>query len=665
MNFFQHQEAARRSTHLLVLLFALAVISIVLAVNGALAVIYFSFFTRAGTWAHYGLSALPHLFFETTTAVVLLMIVGGTVNELLNLRAGGEAVAQMVGARPIDPGTKLPEERKLLNVIEEMALASGIPVPRAYVLDNEDGINAFAAGLHTNDAIVTVTRGTLDRLNRDELQGVVGHEFSHILNGDMTLNLRLIGVLQGLLLLALFGRFLTSISGGRDRRDSFGAFFLATGLTMLAIGYIGVFFGRLIKASVSRQREFLADASSVQFTRNLDGIGGALRKIGGFGEDGGGAITHIQAESLSHMFMAPVSVSLTDGMLASHPPLAQRLLRIYGRPVEYLSSEVAPVQYAPAEPVLPPLQYPHPDALAATSLLSPVGAAVAGAGFPRPAQTTATPGATPAHIDALHASIGTLAAHHVEAGTSLQAQIDGLGLRPALSDALQAQLLIMAMLLDTDATVRSQQMAAAVERFGSDVPVNIEHYAATISQLPPGWRLPLLDLAAPALRTLTKPQRDGLVQLAHVLIQADGRVTLAEFLLYSVLKRRLFPVAVPTGPGRMLRLADATREATIVMSLIANARQPEDPGHAFAAAASLLPAAGPVLTHAQIALPQVSAAFDRLALLAPLEKPMLVKACIAIAFVDGHSHWRAASCLRTLCAALDCPLPPQVEVAEA
>ncbi|HYA65999.1 MAG TPA: M48 family metalloprotease, partial [Burkholderiaceae bacterium] len=261
MNFFQYQEAARRSSRVLIALFALAVLAIVLAVNAALAAIYFGTLAPHGAWARHGFAALPNYFFETTTAVVLLMIVGGTVQQIMELRAGGEAVAQMVGARLVHPGTRDPLERRLLNVIEEMALASGIPAPRAYVLDNENGINAFAAGLHPADAIVTVTHGALARLNRDELQGVMGHEFSHILNGDIGLNLRLIGVLQGLLLLALFGRFLTSLGGSRGRsRESGNGILLVAGLAVLAIGSIGVFFGRLIKASVSRQREFLADA---------------------------------------------------------------------------------------------------------------------------------------------------------------------------------------------------------------------------------------------------------------------------------------------------------------------------------------------------------------------------------------------------------------------
>lgn len=653
MNFFEHQEAARRSSRLLIGLFLLAVICIVLAVNGALATVYLSLFAPHGAWARYGADALPNYFFATTTAVVLLIIVGGTFVEVLDLQAGGDAVAQMVGARAIDPDTHDPAERRLRNVIEEMSLAAGIPAPRAYVLDGEEAINAFAAGTRPGDAIVAVTRGTLERLTRDELQGVIGHEFSHILNGDMALNVRLIGVLQGLLMLALFGRFLMSIGNVRDdAREGAGRVLAVAGVVILGVGYIGVFFGRLIKASVSRQREFLADASSVQFTRNPDGIGGALRKIGGLGGAGGGVVQHLHAETLSHMFMAPVSVGLADGLLASHPPLGERLRRIYGRAVEYLQADPLPAEALPATPDVAPLPYAPvaPDAAAAV-MLSPLAGALG--------SRAAAPAAGGAA--ALHASIGQASAGNLNYAAGLPTQIDALGLRPALSAATPAQLLALAMLLDPAPEVRSRQLAAVVERFGAGSRLAIEENAATLARLAPGWRLALIDLAMPALRTLAAAQRDTFLQLAYVLIQADGRVTLAEFLLFSVLKRRLVPVS---ASGRALRLADTPDAAAVVMSLIACVRLPGDAQRAFAAGHALLPASGAFVPEKSLALAQVSSAFDRLTLLAPLEKPALVKACIAIAFVDGSSHWKAASCLRTLCAALDCPLPPQVEGVE-
>src|SRR5436853_6240032 len=192
MNFFEHQELARRSSKRLIVLFVLAVIAVVIAVNVVGSLVYLSATSHRGPFG--AAAQLPRGFFLTNTAIVLLLIGGGTWFELSRLSAGGEVVAQMAGGRVIDPATRDLLERRLVNVVEEMALASGIPVPRVFVLDNEATINAFAAGNSVNDAVVAVTRGTLTRLTADELQGVIGHEFSHILNGDMRVNLRLNGV---------------------------------------------------------------------------------------------------------------------------------------------------------------------------------------------------------------------------------------------------------------------------------------------------------------------------------------------------------------------------------------------------------------------------------------------------------------------------------------
>ncbi len=283
---------------------------------------------------------MPTGFHFTNTVVVLGLILGGTWLETNRLKAGGVVVAQMIGAREVDTSTRDLLDRRLVNVVEEMAIASGVAMPRVFVMDNEDSINAFAAGHSVSDAVVAVTRGTLTRLSRDELQGVIAHEFSHILNGDMKLNLRLIGVLYGLLIVALAGRFLLEIGGrsrgGGDRGSGSAiAVLFAAGLTLWVLGYIGVFFGRLIKAGVSRQREFLADASAVQFTRNPDGIGGALRKIAGLNAETGlgTRIKHPQAEALSHLFLGAARPVFVRGLFATHPSLDDRLRRIYGRAV--------------------------------------------------------------------------------------------------------------------------------------------------------------------------------------------------------------------------------------------------------------------------------------------------------------------------------------------
>lgn len=673
MDFFQHQELARRSSRRLVVLFALAVIAIVIAVNLAAALLYMTFVLPTGA-AWLGTS-LPNGFFATNTIVVLGLIGGGTALELNRLRAGGEAVAKMIGAREVDTSTRDPLDRRLVNVVEEMAIASGVAMPRVFVMDNENTINAFAAGHSIDDAVVAVTRGTLTRLSRDELQGVIAHEFSHILNGDMKLNLRLIGVLYGLLIVALAGRFLLEI-GGRSRggggrnAGSAVAVMFAAGLALWILGYVGVFFGRLIKAAVSRQREFLADASAVQFTRNPDGIGGALRKIAGLSQQGGlgTRINHPQAESLSHLFLGAARPSFVRGIFATHPPIEERVQRIYGRKQDALPAPEDAVALAlgglqpTAEPLRPPspIQYvpvSSPTATVASvadipSALSPVAGLVAA---------------------------GALAASHLagEVGTvrppprgdfalsdDQHALVDSL--RAAAQDGTRAQLLVFAMLVDRDAELHAQQRTLLSEACGADAARMTDEYHDQVQALPPGARQPLVDVAMPALRRLPADARAKLLRMAHLLIATDGRLTVHEFLLFTILKRRLGPSASREVPVRFASVRELPEDVSLVLSLVAAVRLPARAEHAFNAGA--LGLAG-VATHfvagTDVKLDAVSNALDRLNQLAPLAKPQLIKAATAAAFVDGETNWRAASALRMICAAIDAPLPPQVLAAEA
>jgi Zn-dependent protease with chaperone function len=289
MDFFAEQDKARRTSRWLVLWFALAVLVIVAAVDAV-------FTITVHLWTDAPIPALP-LGFHAGSMVVVLLVVGiGALVRIVQLAKGGDAVAKMVGARPLEPGTRNFHERRLLNIVEEMAIASGLTVPRVYVLDKEPCINAFAAGYSPNEAIVAVNRGTLTQLTRDQLQGVIAHEFSHILHGDMRLNIRLLGWLSGLLGIFVMGRLVIRLGFEADDIRALVPALLVGG-ALCAVGYLGVLLGRMIQAAVSRQREFLADASAVRYTRNPDGIGGALRRIGGW--DQGTLIDHPNGETLS------------------------------------------------------------------------------------------------------------------------------------------------------------------------------------------------------------------------------------------------------------------------------------------------------------------------------------------------------------------------------
>jgi Zn-dependent protease with chaperone function len=655
MNFFEQQQQARRSTTRLVLLFGVAVVGVVLAVNLALALALgfvgpgVHTVSAGGVTVSRGGPVGLHVFVSLAT---LALIGGGTWYQTVKLRSGGDAVAQMVGARPLDPSTRDLLERRLLNVVEEMALASGTPVPRVYIMDQENGINAFAAGHNINDAVIAVTRGTLTRLTRDELQGVIAHEFSHIFNGDMRLNLRLIGVLFGLLLLAMAGRFMMEV--GRGGRDSKGVAAVGLGgLALFIIGYIGMFFGRLIKAAVSRQREFLADASAVQFTRNPDGIGGALRKIGGLTMelgDVGSKVDHPHAETLSHLFLAGARPSFVAGLYATHPPLADRIRRIYGREMALMPAPEQPIAIALAGQAAASPNAPRADGFGRFGDANPLAtmvAPVAQAAVVAQASVTQQIGTTPNAGGGFAASLGQ--------------RVRDLGLEDAVHDSALAQLLVLALVVEKASDVGVSQRRAIAETLGNDAARTVDELHGAVAQLPPGTRLALLDLAGPALRKLAVAQGDRLLMLAHTLIHADGRMTLAEFLLYTVLKRRVGSDSRRAVPVRYTRVQDLGQDVARVLSLIAHVRLGEDPTRAFAAGVQTLPELPlQLVEREQLSLDGIARALERLNQLAPLAKPAFIRACTAAAFVDGHTNWKAASCVRSICAALDAPLPPQV-----
>ncbi|MDH5185263.1 MAG: M48 family metallopeptidase, partial [Gammaproteobacteria bacterium] len=331
MNFFEAQAVARRSTVWLVLLFSMAVIGLILVTN--ILVLILSAYLETGQIL-FAYDTLHGYFqwsrFVAVSIAVTLLILGGSLIKSSQLSAGGHVIAEALGGQFIPQNSPEPHHRKIINVVEEMALASGSPVPKVYLLD-EPGINAFAAGWTSSDAVIGITLGAVRQLGRDELQGVIAHEFSHILNGDMRLNIRLTGVLHGILLIGIIGYYLMRVmtyarSSRNEKGGSIVAVVIALGLGLVVIGYIGTFFGNMIKAMVSRQREYLADASSVQFTRNRDGISGALKKIGGIHH--GSRLSSPAAPEFSHAYFAQGVSAFMGELFATHPPLKKRILRI-------------------------------------------------------------------------------------------------------------------------------------------------------------------------------------------------------------------------------------------------------------------------------------------------------------------------------------------------
>lgn len=654
MNFFEQQDQARRQTRTLVILFVLALIAIVLAVNLVAALLW--------TWGHPGLDAqlYPRGFFLANTGITIGLIVGGTAIEIVNLRDGGEAVAQMAGGRQVSPATRDALERRLLNVVEEMALAAGIACPKVYLLEREESINAFAAGYNPNEAVLAVTQGSLRRLTRDELQGVVGHEFSHILNGDMRLNVRLIGVLFGIQMIAGFGQHLldfASRSGSsRSRSDkgpSLQVVMLVLGVALFVTGYIGIFFGRLIKSAVSRQREFLADASAIQFTRNPDGIGNALRKIGGLSRSDAAAasIHHPNAEMLSHLFLSAVRPNLWSGLFATHPPIAERLRRIYGRSTDLLDAPELPVESSSAGqlPDIPYVACGFAEAASVAGSLLPASSSTAGR---RPPMA---------------------AGRSIVQQTRLAPELNG-----ALHEPQAACAVVYALLVER--AVPDNPQAAVLQAQVPQQAALVAYLAQAIGRLPPGARLPLLDLAMPALRQLAQAERDKLLAVVAHLIAADRRVTLAEFVLETVLSRRLAAHAGRAVPVRFASLAPLRQECALMLSLVAHVtvmaarqaqNQVETAVQAFMRGAALCPelllTPADLCSIAEVGFARVRAALDRANQLAPLAKPGLIKALVVAAVRDDSAvlPMDLADLLRAVCAALEAPLPPVVSAAYA
>lgn len=326
MNFFEHQHQARKSTKFLVVLFIFAVIGIVAAVTGLVSAVWMYMDLESAATAHEFASRSYFFTLLPVVAPIVILIIGVVSwTRMLRLGSSGAGVAEFLGGELLELGGGTNErDLRLKNVVEEMSIASGVPVPRIYVLRGETGINAFAAGTEPSNAVIGVTQGTVDTLTRDELQGVIAHEYSHIFNGDMRLNIRLMGVLAGIVFLTTAGRLILEGASRGSRRSSknngAGAI-LFLGLGLIVIGFIGSFFARWIKAAVSRQREFLADASAVQYTRNPNGIGGALMRIQASHSD----VSAGGAEEASHMFFGAIK---NFALFATHPPLEERLARI-------------------------------------------------------------------------------------------------------------------------------------------------------------------------------------------------------------------------------------------------------------------------------------------------------------------------------------------------
>ncbi|MCK4744237.1 MAG: M48 family metallopeptidase [Sulfuriflexus sp.] len=631
MDFFQHQQQARTSTRKLISLFGFAVLSLLIMTN-LLVMFAFGFLDSEISTAAI-LEQLDWNIFLSVSAVVVSVIFIGSLYKISTLSSGGVAVAEMLGGKLLTHGGFDSDEQKILNVVEEMAIASGTPVPPVYLLE-EEGINAFAAGFTASDAVIGITRGAIATLDREQLQGVIAHEFSHIFNGDMRLNIRLIGILHGILVIGIIGYYILR-AGGRSRKN--GAGLVVLGIGLLVIGYAGTFFGNMIKAAVSRQREFLADASAVQFTRNPDGISGALINIGA--SEYGSNIENPECSEISHCLFGAGMSSFYSGLFATHPPLDERIKRVKpswngvfvaNKPKHKHEAADKKTEKAAKE------ELKKKQTIAAT-------AAVILAGAEQLSKT-----GEPEQVN-LDVAIKLLA-----------------GLPETFSIAARepygARAVIYALLISDDADIRGRQLSHIEYNADSGVYEKVCELLQARDQLAVDARLPLIELSLPSLRQLSFPQYELFKSIIERLIDLDGKVSLFEWILERLvihhLRRNFDPKS--SRARKYISINKLTDEVSLLLTVMVHVDKQTDlsAAEAFSSAQSEL---DEVIISLQpkdgISFKVLDSALNKLNQLVPVDKHKLLKACAACLIADGKITHKEAELYRAISEILDCPMP--------
>jgi len=647
LDFFEHQERARRNSRWLVLWYLVAVLCVIASycLVAALAYAFVALYGAAplagdaplewqGLFRTYlaALVRVPAQLYILVAGAVAGFILAVSAYRIWQLSDGGPTIAYLLGARYVEPGKCTPMERKLLNVVEELAIASGISLPPVYVLDRDDAINALVAGYSPNEAVIIITQGAVQKLSRDELQGVMGHEFSHILNGDMALNLRLVGILAGLTSIGDYGEQLVYRAAWRDKdlpRSERGAEapLALFGALVAFIGFPGTFAAEAIKGAISRERELLADAASVQFTRNPDGIAGALDSI--LALRAHTSVRALHSEQFSHMFFAP-AVGRWWGF-PTHPPILERIRRAHPR---FLREEYRATRHGTRNEV----------------------AVIDGSGNVVKNLRMGPSDLTGAALAAV-ASVGRPTVQHVDYAVLLLARLPSR-LREALRRADEAELAMFALALEPDEAMREIELQAVVARRGAEFRSKVAELYVYAGGLARNHMLTLADLAVPAIKEQRQKARDAFLADFAAVVEADRRVTLREFVLLTLLRQRLREGAGQPIPTQFRSIEEVAPDVQTVLSLVALSAQ-SDAQAAFAKGAAVLrfdwkaPLAPEALTTARI-----SESLERLRHLSPFAKPGILKACFEVAAADGVFRLSEAELVRMVAATLDCPVPP-------
>lgn len=621
MNFFEQQEQARKSTRWLLVLFFIAVLAII----GVADLFFLLVFSLMEADQYVGMQAVPVSFHIAIAIAVIVVVACASFYRILSLRAGGRQVAEEMGARLIVPSTTNRDEKRLINVVEEMAIASGFPVPQVYVLD-DSSMNAFAAGHTAHDAIVAVTKGTLESLNREELQGVIAHEFSHILNGDMRLNLRLIGILFGIVFIGLVGRKVIRVTLEAEE----GIKVLPFGLGLVGIGYGGLFFGNLIKAMISRQREYLADASAVQFTRNPFGISGALKKIGG--SVYGTQIRSQQADEYSHLYFMEGVEAPFFGMMNTHPPLADRIRRLEsGWDGLYIKTKVKPA----AKPKK------KGDALLNNT----------GLNNPKTIATTA------AVMEAIM-TIGMPTANHVKYARKLIDEIPA-PLLAATREPLSAYALVLGLMMQPEMLRNISAQDKVLKDVDRTIRQALRSLLGRLMYLDIKYRLPLIELAILPLKSLSPNQLQMFNQNVLSIIHDDGIVDVWEWALHYWIST--LSLGKPEIPKPIYSNFSGLRlESSVLLSALAYARSAGTAidKDAYTKAEQALGISLDVIEEGELNSDLLIQAVGKMRNLKPLVKPIFLKALCLVAQHDSLVEAKEVELIRTISEGIGCPMPP-------
>lgn len=644
MNFFEQQDLARSNTTRLVILLCLAIICLIAATTALFAFVMYFLQTGnsnlhvqpqdLGFWQSLG----TLISWETTGGIALIVIcivLMGSLFKYSQLSQGGRTVAESLGGKLINTSHQDSDEKKILNIVEEIAIASGIPVPPVYLLE-DSAINAFAAGNNPQDAVIGVTRGCIQQLNRDQLQGVVAHEFSHIFHGDMRLNMRLVALLHGILILGLIGHFLMRHASyqrmSRSSKNNSGAIFLGAGIGLMVIGYAGTFFGNLIKAAVSRQREFLADASAVQYTRNPEGIGGALKKIGGYPV--GSKLHATQSAEFSHMYFSQGISSSFNALMATHPPLGDRIRRIEPNwDGEYLLASGKQQTHNFSSEQAQGFTGNSESAHRATSVTEhQVQDAINHIGQPNTQHTLAA---------------------------QLKLQTLPASLYRDSHNSLSACGIIFGLLLDKKSTLYKQQWTSLQQYYNHQDLTTLKTTVMDASKTLPSSRLMLIELCLPALKELSPSQAKIFLLAVDQLIQVGQGINLMKWSLRSIIKHHIKPAQIRRNTQNLRQQRNACQ---ILLSFLAHADDAtnhEAIQRAFHQAISSLRLGNlTLLPRNKLDFNDLESALNSLKRTKPLQKPQLLKAMLLCIEDDDKVTLAEAELFRAIAGGLDCPIPP-------